>query len=522
MSSIRETGISPLQGNAFSGLNSHVESTILMDEHSALEVIAVRAIETQDRARAVWSDADRAWASRASAEIVGEKAGAEAFVAKRGSLVMERFAERDRIFLAAVRGMRWHPWHGWILVFGAFILGFVIDHMGGSQRVDLLAPPVLGLISWNALVYSVLLSNRFSRIGKPSVPGLLRTRMMRLVLMICWRNAHRSMSQVSGDNVTVASIQNLVNSWLVLAKPLYAARIERILHLAAAALALGVILGFYVRGLAFEYRATWESTFLSAPSVHALLSIILAPGAWLSGIPIPDTAHIQSIHAPANENAAAWLHLFAASVLLIVLIPRIALASYAGYVERKHARNFPVNFEEHYFQHLLRGYHAEPVRVRVVPFSYTLPEAAQTGLELIVARSFGGGASLMLEPPVRWDDDGSAVRRMATGGQGPIIVLFNLTATPENEVHGAFIKVLKDHIGGGHALIAVVDESAFHARWPDDEIRIEKRRRAWDDWLASHHLAMVFVNLVAPDLQAVDSTIDAMLTSSETGVQVIS
>ncbi len=155
-----------------------------MDEHSALDVIAVRAIETQDRARDVWSDADRAWASRAAAEVVGEKAAAGIFVARRASLVMERFAERDRIFLAAVRGMQWH---GWAVVLGAFVLGLVIDRMSGSQRVDLLAPPVLGLIAWNLVVYFALLTTRLSRIGKPRVSNPFRTLMMRFVGMTRWR-----------------------------------------------------------------------------------------------------------------------------------------------------------------------------------------------------------------------------------------------------------------------------------------------------------------------------------------------
>jgi len=198
------------------------------------------------------------------------------------------------------------------------------------------------------------------------------------------------------------------------------------------------------------------------------------------------------------------------------------MAFRAGYVEWKLAKHFPITLEEPYFQHLLRGFHAETVRVRVVPFSYTLSEKTQTGLELIVARSFGGGTSLMLEPPVPWEDDGSTVRRMATGGQGPIVAVFNLAATPEDEVHGAFIKSLKEHIGAGHTLIAIVDESAFHARWPNDEVRIEKRRRTWGDWLASDRLAVVFVNLVAPDLQATNTAIDAALVSSETGTRVIS
>ena len=65
------------------------------------------------------------------------------------------------------------------------------------------------------------------------------------------------------------------------------------LHLAAAATALGVIAGLHTRGLAFEYRASWESTFLGAEQVDALLSVTLAPGSWLTGIPVPDVAAIE-------------------------------------------------------------------------------------------------------------------------------------------------------------------------------------------------------------------------------------
>jgi hypothetical protein len=45
-----------------------------------------------------------------------------------------------------------------------------------------------------------------------------------------------------------------------------------------AALASGVIAGLYLRGLAFEYRAGWESTFLDAPTVRAILAFVYAPG----------------------------------------------------------------------------------------------------------------------------------------------------------------------------------------------------------------------------------------------------
>lgn len=495
--------------------------TSKMNEYSALEIIAVRSIEAQDRERAVWTDVDRAWASRTAAGVVGEKANAETFLARRASLALERFGERNHLFLASVRGMHWQPWYGWVVIAIAFVFGFVIDRIGGSHRVDLLAPPVLALIGWNLAIYFILLTTPLFRQRQPTRLGLLRRGAMRTVEFATSPNFSRSKYHVAGNNVAVASLVNITNTWLVSAKSLYAARIGRILHTAAAALAFGVILGLYVRGIAFEYKATWESTFLDATAIHALLAAILAPGAWLTGIAIPSTAHIQSIQAPSSENAAAWLHLYAASVFLIVLLPRIALASSATYEERKVTSNFPISIEGAYFQHLLRSFHAGPERVRVIPFSYTLPEPVQAGLESVVTRTFGGSASLILEPSVLLDDDGGAVGRMAKEGRGPVIALFNLTATPEDEVHGAFIKALKGHFEAGHNLIAVVDESAFLARWPDDEIRLQTRRRAWSDWLASQRMGVIHANLADPDLESAEMAINEMLYTHEMHNQAI-
>ena len=193
----------------------------------------------------LFRSAERSWASRAAAEVVGEKAAADAFVAQRAALVVERLDERNRALLAAARGMRWQAWQGWLFVFVAFVLGFMIDRMASSNRVDLLAPPVLALLVWNLAVYLALLISPFFRAGKPAAPGLLRKLALRLLGLVPWRGALRPVAQSADANVdvTLASNAMIVKAWLALSMPLHAARIGRILHAAAAALALGVIAG---------------------------------------------------------------------------------------------------------------------------------------------------------------------------------------------------------------------------------------------------------------------------------------
>ena len=95
------------------------------------------------------------------------------------------------------------------------------------------------------------------------------------------------------------------------------------------------IAGLYVRGLVFEYRATWESTFLDAPTVRAILAAAYWPGARVLGLAVPDAAQIAAIRAPASENAALWLHLMSATLAAVVIVPR------AGARRRRRAGRAP-------------------------------------------------------------------------------------------------------------------------------------------------------------------------------------
>jgi hypothetical protein len=325
--------------------------------------------------------------------------------------------------------------------------------------------------------------------------------------LAAWRRAR------GDDDVIGGSIAALTADWARLATPLYTMRAARILHLAAAALALGVIAGLYLRGLAFEYRATWESTFLDPAGVHALLAAMLAPGGWLTGIPVPGAAQLAAIRAPGSENAAPWLHLLAASVVMVVVIPRLVLAAGAALVERHRAARLPIPLTDPYCQRLLRGFQGGPVPIRVLPYSYTAPPAALAGLEAIVARAFGGGASVRVEPPVDYGGGDAPATRAAPAGAGPVIVLFNLTATPEREVHGAFVAATRAWQDPAQPLLAIVDESAFRARWPGDDRRLAQRRGIWSELLTAQRVAPIFVDLTAPDLAFADRALDAALSA---------
>ena len=479
-----------------------------MDESAALDIIAVRAVESADPERAVWSDADRAWATRAAAEVVGETAPPGLFLARRAEFALERLGDRYRALPRLVRSLQWPPWVGYAIVAGALILGVAVDRVGDAQRINVLAPPVLVLLLWNLTVYAALVLGYVVRYGESAAAGPLRRTVVRLASGARWLQ-----TRIGAPLASAAA--TLTADWTRIAAALYSARAMRILHLAAGAFALGVIGGLYLRGIAFEYRATWESTFLDASTVRTLLAIALAPGVLVTGLPVPELAQVLAIRAPGSENAARWLHLMAATLLLIVVLPRLVLALFAWLLERHRAAHLPVAIEEPYFQRVLRGLHAGPVPVRVVPYSYTPSAAAIDGLAAILARVLGGNATLTAAPAVSYGDEDALPADAIPATPGPIVALFNLAATPERAAHGAFIAAIAARAGAAHPLVAVVDETAFRASSGADERRLDERRAIWRDVLARPGIAPAFIDLAAADLPAAEAALDAALAMAE-------
>jgi GTP-binding protein EngB required for normal cell division len=187
--------------------------------------------------------------------------------------------------------LKWPTWFGWLVVFAAFLLGIGTDAIGSaSHTVNILAPPLLLLMLWNVAVYGLIAVNALSQSRHFKLPKLNQTEVGAL------------------------------------------ARGTTIMHWAAAALALGALLAMYWRGLVFDYQALWQSTFLSAKSAHQLVGAVLTPAVWLGslcgGSVFPDLTTFEQLRSPASqgENAGRWIHWYAISVFLVVLLPRTLLA----------------------------------------------------------------------------------------------------------------------------------------------------------------------------------------------------
>ena len=479
-----------------------------MNEAAAREITLVRAIETTDSARAVWSDEDRAWAARAAAEVVGTAAPANVFLARRAALVTERLAARHPVLPRLLRTFTWRGWIGPVIALIAFVLGAASDRLGPAHRVDVLAFPLLALIAWNLGVYVVILLRALARLVR-------RGPRMGPVRSLVGRLGRATPQLVPGAAITgplgtAAAVFGA--DWARLAAPLWTARVARVLHVAAAMIALGALAGLYLRGIAFEYRAGWESTFLDAGDVQRLLSIVLAPGSALTGIALPDAARLEAMRfgaQGAGENAAPWIHLYAATVGALVVLPRLLLAAGCWLVERYRASRWPLPLDEPYFQRLLHGLREAPMRVRVLPYSFQPTDASQRALDGLLERVFGARITVVHAAPVAYGSEDTLRQTISSDGSHDVtIALFSLAATPEDENHGAFIATLA---AGPGALATMVDESAFRSRFADQPRRIDERRDAWRRMLAAHRLEPVFADLGSPDQTATAAALEAAL-----------
>ena len=334
------------------------------------------------------------------------------------------------------------------------------------------------VIAWNLAVYLLLLLPLRQ-------PGVLRR------ALAAWASRLRALRPSDGSRAALA--QAFAADWAAVSAPVQGARIALTLHLGAAALALGLLGGMYLRGLVLDYRVVWESTFLDAGQVRSVLSLLLAPALALSGRTLPD------IDVP---SAAPWIHLYALQLTVLVVLPRLALALWAGLRARRLQADLPLPLDQPYFQQLLRQQHGGQTPLRVWPHAHTPDAATQAALRALCARVFGDAAALQLAPTVTYGSEESPGELPGEGTRR--IALFDLGATPEPESQGRLLRALG-------APLMLVDESAFAQRFGADSPRRQERRRAWSALAADAGSVPVFVELRADALPAAETALQAAL-----------
>jgi hypothetical protein len=478
-----------------------------MTEYDARAVLLLRAFESAGEARPIWTATDANAADDTARRQVGETARFEDYVVARAQAGAARITQREPIAGTVLKASGWPAWVAGLLVLLALGLGIASDALGGGHRINLLAPPLLALVAWNIVVYVVLIVHTLVPARNAPAGGPLRR------LLIGWLGRRGAIAGTTPSIAARAVLATFLHEWTRRAHTLYAARVALVLHTSAAALVLGALLSLYARGLVLEYRAGWDSTFLSPADTRAVLATVLGPASWLSGIALPDTVGIAAIRFSLGpgENAAHWIHLFAITLALLVIVPRLVLAAVAATTAHRLATRFPLALDDPYFARLRRDRSGHPIAAKVLPYSYHLSEAQRDAVRRFLEQHVAARVDAVFADALPLGAEDDVARWIGTAPGTPsspsanllFVVLFALTATPEREQHGALVQALAAQVRKDH-IVVLVDESGFRRRFSGDtlEARLDERRAAWRSVVGDAGLDPLFADL---DLRAAGS-----------------
>jgi hypothetical protein len=325
-----------------------------MDEAAARRVLLAQAIETTDGDGRLLPPAEREQVdmrSRQDALHHGRAImGADEFVHLRAQRVLGAVAVRHP-WLAALQEPRpWQAWLEWLVPIVALVVGVATDAIGNPHRVDLVSLPLLGIVVWNVVVYLLLL---IGAVWPRRKDDGSKPRHSWLAHVGRWNGP---VPRSRRGDAAMRAAANFQLEWFRASQALHVERVKRVLHLSAAAWALGVILSLLVRGLVVEYRVGWESTFLGPQQVYAILSVLRLPALLVlpfDTFTVFDVAQLRFSDGGGAPVGAPWVWMYASLLVTVVVLPRLLLATYAAWREERLGRAFAFDAHSPYFERVL-------------------------------------------------------------------------------------------------------------------------------------------------------------------------
>jgi len=482
-------------------------------------ILLVAAIEDSDRDGTMLPRADREQATRQALRQYPLEAGdletgtpgkrALRALTLRSALLQERLAARFPVLQRLAPGIDAGRWLDVAALAMALLAGVSMAQLDASGRINILAFPLLGLVVWNLLVFGLLVLGALRRSADPA--WLLNGLRASYSFLVAARLRTLSM-HTSGYHLALAqALDRFAQEWGAVAGPLLLARARRLLHLAAALVAAGLVAGLYLRGIVFHYQAGWESTFLGPAQVKPLLDLTFGPAAAITGIPIPATpAGIEALRwtgPGSGVGAAPWIHLIAVTALIFIVLPRLlaALAAQTSLWRLATTPPLPPQVGDYARRAFGRSVGLPGHGIAAVTPHGGEPSAtSRRALQELLLAALGDETTVDLRSAVRYGDEDAWLETLAKGA-GRVadchVLLFDLAATPETEIHGALLSGIRDWLVRAQPrgqLLVMVDESGFAARRGATgglQPRLDERRALWRRFVAAHGLEAVFVNL---------------------------
>jgi hypothetical protein len=249
-------------------------------------------------------------------------------------------------------------------------MGAATNLLGPVQEIHVVRNPVFLLVMWNLCVYMALLLARLLPRGVVSAAPAKSTAnvskdgvqprqskvkpswALRLVMPRLWHFFLRMTSGFREPKTYGEVVRRFSANWLEVGAALSTARWKAMLHLGALMVAIGAMGGMYLRGLFQDYRVSWASTFITREeSVEQLVKVVFGPSLMVSRLARLDLAEqisVARLFSPQGDAADAWIHLFAITVVLAVVIPRALLALWQWRKIGAFTRGLSLSLDDYY------------------------------------------------------------------------------------------------------------------------------------------------------------------------------
>ena len=472
-----------------------------MNEQGARRIVLAQAIETADVqgklvSRIELDQIDRQSAQEARAlGPVDSRDAVERFLGRRAERILQVVGNRNPALAALQSATIWQRTAPAAVPLGALLLGIFSDQIANPHQVNLLSKPLLLILLWNLLVYVALVAMPLVALGRagqaPELVSGIRGWVAQLLAQRR-RTSHLRSEIVAG----------FTSAWQAQTSALRSRRIARILHLCAAAWAVGVAFSLVFGGIWARYHVQWESTFLDARDVHQILRVLFVPVTEIFPATSFSLRDIEQLDAAAGLAVASeagtgrrWVFMYGVLLALVVVIPRVALAAQALWRERELARRVDIDLATPYFERVTALLTPAQVRLGM----YAARDEDRAALLRVLLRS-GGPLNGMMP----WRGEAHTLAREAGGG---VLELVDLPPTavpvepPQQPVDSWFRKLGRwsAALGRGHGQATPPKAEVWRGarRDVDTVLHVVSTRRDFDEaaallgWLGKPVLVLV-------------------------------
>ena len=306
-------------------------------------ILAVRALE---EAR---PDAP----SRELRKLAGSEAGdpteRDPWLARRAAYILERLPQKYRSLADIQVPPRWLALPFALVAFG---FGVATNTLGPTGKIHAFYNPTTLIIVWNLIAVALIAARHFV---PQRVSGELSDGFAAFLALAArgWRRAQELEDAVGSDFEIRAA---LIREHQKVFSEAIVARSAALLGAGSLAFTGGVLVGMYLRGVAFGYNVVWQSTLVQTPAAALdWLEVLFFPARWLAPGSFPDLATVAQLATPDGTPAGPWIHCFAVTALAYALLPRLALLVWQQWRAQRAVARAQLELSEPYFEQLFRG-----------------------------------------------------------------------------------------------------------------------------------------------------------------------